>query len=153
MKKIVTPVQSDLGTHDAIQSPYGDWRLHEISTLDFTIEVTTLLMMIEYQEVVNFSDIAFKGRDNPLSQRRENCICCNGERYKNCDPSFPGILVKDCPNPFDLPYRLVDGKHRVERAIARGQTKSLFNVITYNRVKLELKPALTKWEEQNHDSR
>lgn len=95
----MTPVQSDLGTHDAIQSPrYGDWRIHEIS-------------------------------------------------------SFPGILVKDCPNPFDLPYRLVDGKHRVERAIAQGQTKSLFNVITYNRVKLELKPALTKWEEQNHDSR
>ena len=148
----MTPVKSDLGTHDAIQSPYGDWRLHEISSLDFTIEVNTLLMMVEFQEVVNFEDIAFKGMDYPLNQRRENCVCCDGERYTNCDPSFPGILIKDCPNPFNLPYRLADGKHRIERLIARGQKKSLFNVITYNRVKSELKPALTQWEDQNRDS-
>ena len=145
----MTPVKFDLGTHDAIQSPrYGDWRLHEISSLDFTIEVTTLMMMIECQEVVNFSDIAWKGKDKSLDDRRENCICCGGKRYTNCDPSFPGILIKDCPNPFGLPYRLVDGKHRVERLIARGQKKSLFNIISYNRVKSELKPALTQWEEQ-----
>ena len=135
----MTAAKFDFGDHAAAYSPhYGDWRLPEIYSLDLKIGVDLLLEMIEYQEVVDFSEIAFKGMDKPLTSRRENCKCCGGRRYVNCDPSIPGILVKDGPNPFDLPYRMVDGKHRIERLIAEGETKSLFNVITYSKVKREL---------------
>ena len=149
----MTAARFKFGDHAAVNSSYyGDWRLPEIYSLDLKIVVDLLLEIVEFQEVVNFSDIAFKGIDKPLTSRRENCACCDGKRYVNCDPSIPGILIKDGPNPFDLPYRMVDGKHRIERLIARGETESLFNVITYDTLKLELKPAVTQWEDQNRDS-
>lgn len=152
-KKIVTAVKFKDEYHAATwHDVYGDWRFFDISEFDLRIETEFLYSLIESEKIINFSDIAWKGKNLHKDLRGKNCFCCGGKRYELCDTSFPGIIVEGAPNPFNLKYRLVDGKHRIEKLISEGKTKSLFNIIKYERVKFNLKPIVEQWEEANRDS-
>lgn len=142
----MTAVKSDLWmrfTSDVnVCDRYGDWRITEITEEDLIIEVGFLLPMISYTKTVKFSDIAWKGKDFPETQRKNNCVCCGGERYRSCDTSFPGILLHNGPNPMGLPYRMMDGKHRVEKMLDDGLHESTFYIIKYDTFKQKFKSEL-----------
>lgn len=117
---------------------FGNWRLDDPLDLDLQIQNSVFLSFIESKEFINFSLIAWKGKNLGLNQRGSNCVCCNGLRYEKCDTKFPGILIKGAPNPFNLPYRLVDGKHRIEKLISEHHEKHLFYILSYDKLKREL---------------
>jgi len=119
-------------THSIRLDPvYGDWRLLDITNKDVRVKIKDLIPLISSQKLVDFGEISFKGRDLPMTMRRMKCVCCDGEYYKNSNIRYPCILVENCPNPHKLKYRMVDGKHRIERMISLGKTEEIFNIITY----------------------
>jgi hypothetical protein len=117
---------------------YGDWRFVDITDLNLQIQNSFFISFIEYEKIVDFSYVAWKGKNLSQNERKDNCICCNGLRYQNCDTSFPGILIRGAPNPFNLEYRMVDGKHRIEKLISQKKSKSLFYIIEYEKIREEI---------------
>ena len=57
-----------------------------------------------------------------------------GTRYEKADPKFPGLLVAGMPNPCQLPYRMIDGRRRLEKLQRRDITQSLFYVFDFSEV-------------------
>ena len=124
------------GRHGFIQSVYGDWR---ISNDDLFMSLNKISHLLEEDKLrlIDFKDIAFKGINLPLSMRRENCICCHGKRFSSCNTDYPGIVtrfIKDIPNPFNKKYRMLDAKHRIEKMLSQGITKSLFYLLDLNEI-------------------
>ena len=78
--------------------------------------------------IVPHKDIFYYGYNYPANKVGNNCICCNGERYRKCSINFPGILVKGF-NPYGLKYRMIDGKHRLMKLINADIKESKFNII------------------------
>lgn len=139
--------------HDAdISENYGDWRFTDITNLSLRIELGFFIPFIAGEKIIKFSDIAWKGMNLPLTMRRENCICCDGFKYRNCDESFSGILLKHAPNPFNLKYRMIDGKHRMEKLLLQGKTKSSFRIVEYKKIKPKLKSILEQIGGNSSDS-
>ena len=73
-------------------------------------------------ETVRFSDICAKpgdwfGGDD-----------FSGRRYEDADARYPGILIHSMPNPCDLPYRMVDGRRRMEKLRRSGLDAGKFYV-------------------------
>lgn len=58
----------------------------------------------------------------------------SGPRYEAADPQFPGLLVAGMPNPCELPYRMVDGRRRLEKLRRFGIPQSQFYVFDYEEV-------------------
>lgn len=117
-----------------VTAAYGDWRIHEVSMSQYVyINLPDLVLPKEPVELSLF-DIAWKGKHLPGKFKGENCICCQGVRYLDCDTSYPGIVVEGINNPYKLPYRLIDGKHRVQRLRDSGEKTGLFYVLTKDQV-------------------
>lgn len=112
-----------------IDRVYGDWR---IGDREADIEMSDIYPLLNDENLleVKFDDIGYKGRDFPPFVWGDGCICCGGERYRNCDYSYPGILVIGMPNPYNKPYSNIDGKHRIMRMISDGLTSAKFHVLT-----------------------
>ena len=118
------------GSHACTVSAYGDWRLSEYEQVLELKHIEHLLTDDRLQDVL-FDDIAWKGMHLPIEQRRDKCICCHGVRYHNCDINYPPILCIHTPNPFNKKYRLLDGKHRMEKMLAQHRFRSRFYVLEY----------------------
>ena len=118
------------GSHACTLSVYGDWRLSPQESKLYLKHIEHLLTDDRLQDVL-FDDIAWKGMHLPIEQRRDKCICCNGVRYFRCDINYPPILCIHTPNPFNKKYRLLDGKHRIEKMLAQHKIKSRFYVLEY----------------------
>lgn len=54
-----------------------------------------------------------------------------GSRFEAADQRYPGILVADMPNPCNLPYRMIDGRRRLEKLQRLGISHSPFFVFEY----------------------
>ena len=54
-----------------------------------------------------------------------------GNRYEAAEVKFPGMLVQDMPNPCDLPYRMIDGRRRMEKLIRAGDVEGPFVVFHF----------------------
>lgn len=54
-----------------------------------------------------------------------------GERFDKADPSIPGMLVRGMGNPLNLPYRMIDGRRRLEKLRRRGLQSADFYVFRY----------------------
>ena len=81
-------------------------------------------------------DIAWKGKQNFPYQSGDKCSCCGGSRYINCDTKYPPIIASNAPNPFNNKYRMIDGRHRIQKLLFNGLTESLFYVFDFD----ELRP-------------
>jgi len=126
-----------------ITPTYGDWRIDKYRNGDqFLVRLDSYIPFLEEQNLntIPFEQIAWKGKNFHWSRRGKYCCCCGGERYYKCDPSIPGIILKGAPNPYNLPYRMVDGKHRIEKLITKNVTESTFYVIDYRTWFETLKP-------------
>ena len=112
---------------------YGDWTIGNGSC---AIKVSDLapLLKPERLKVLEHVDIAWLGC-NLKEGIREDCLCCQGERYKKCDTKYPGIIVQDIPNPFWRKYTLIDGKHRMQKIRASGVTESPFYLLKFLDIK------------------
>lgn len=105
---------------------YGDWALPErkysyIALLDLARKH----MPGKQAEMVRFNEICAKPGDWFGSDDFA------GQRYEAADPRYPGMLIRDMPNPCDLPYRMVDGRRRMEKLRRSGIEEGKFFVFDY----------------------
>lgn len=123
------------GSHACTQSLYGDWRLTERSP--FLEEEIIIMQEIKHLltddklKTVKFLEIAWKGMHFPVDERRDKCICCGGRRYFSCNTNYPPVLCIHTSNPYNKKYRMIDGKHRMEKMVAQGLVSSKFYVLTF----------------------
>jgi len=89
---------------------------------------------------IKLDDIAWKGKDLYPKKSGNNCYCCRGRKYRNCDVKYPLIIAKNASNPFNDKYRMIDGRHRIQKLLLNGYVESLCYVFDY----VELKPFLVE---------
>ena len=119
-----------------VTAAYGDWRIHEVSMgQDVYIDLVKLVLPKE-PTILTLDSVAWKGKHLPDKFTGDNCVCCQGDRYRDCDTSYPGIVVEGISNPYQLPYRLIDGKHRVQKILDSGATSAPFYLLTKREVLL-----------------
>ena len=117
---------------------YGDWRLNKHP---FEIELSQLtpLLTEDRLKTLSLTDIAWKGKHLPDKFRGENCICCGGVRYREADIQYPCIVVEDMPNMYKNKYRLIDGKHRIEKLSSKADCyvltwENICDIITWTSI-------------------
>mgnify|MGYP003657378585 CR=1 FL=1 len=130
------------GVHSATNSSrYGNWCIPEISNNNLYLKLNDIkhLLVREKLRSISFEDICWKGRKLNMDKRGSNCICCNGKRYIkgpfNYDTNHPGIIVKNVSNPLNKKYRMIDGKHRIEKMISENRVKASFFVLNLDEIK------------------
>lgn len=47
------------------------------------------------------------------------------ERLRRADPRFPCVVLAEAENPSDRSYRMIDGKHRVHKLVARSRKDNI----------------------------
>jgi len=113
---------------------YGDWRINDTEIKEgIQLQTITHLLTEDKLETVPHSEICWKGMGVDPSHLR-------GERLENCDSAYPCIVIKDCINPKNLKYRMLDGKHRMYKMSAEGITKSKFYVLERNQIEEYIRP-------------
>lgn len=55
----------------------------------------------------------------------------SGPRFDAADTKYPGMLIRDMPNPCDRAYRMVDGRRRMEKLRREGADGGKFFVLDY----------------------
>jgi|AACY02.2.fsa_nt_gi hypothetical protein len=118
---------------------YGDWRVLNSEELILDIDDIKHLLCDDMIQEVDHEDIAWLGRDLSFENSGPKCICCNGLRYIQCDPTFHGIIVDGAPNPFNKRYRMIDGKHRIAKLTHMNVMRSSFYVFHWEEIKLFFK--------------
>ena len=134
---ILRPLGLDRGsrTHFEMDRIYGDWTLDGQTYHLNLFDLMPLLNDDNGFEYVKLTDIAWKGFDMGMSIRAENCICCNGDKFVNCDSTRPGILLDGVKNLEGRRYRCLDGKHRIEALLSYGIEYGNFYVLTLDQIK------------------
>ena len=72
---------------------------------------------------LSFDLIAFKPPDYPGAE-----WAVSGERYRQADPRYPGFVVEGLANPWNKPYRLIDGRRRLHKMLQAGLASGPFLV-------------------------
>ena len=119
---------------------HGDWRVNNDNSTVLRLSDILHLLTDDIIETVDHDEIGWKGMHLHPHYTTDNCICCNGRRYKTCDIKYPGILSVNAPNPYNKKYRMIDGKHRIAKMLQLGISRSKFYVIEFK----ELIPFLSK---------
>ena len=126
------------GRHDILHSPaYGDWNIGNEVSLIHLKDLEPYLTEDNLQ-TIKHEEIGWKGR-HLTEGIEEDCLCCNGNRYKTCDIKYPGILSLGAPNHYSKKYRMIDGKHRMMKMRKLGITESLFYVLAFEDLKKFIK--------------
>ena len=121
--------------HRADYGPFvGNWRMPE-GVRYLYIQKIVHLLVDDNLRIVPFSEIAWKGKHHFPYGSGDQCPCCNGSKFRNCDPKYPGIIIENAPNPYNNRYRMVDGRHRVQRLMVDGLTEGCFHVLQCEDVK------------------
>ena len=112
-----------------------DWAVdnHPISFI-FVHDVTVRVSPLHLKEV-KFDDIDYAGMENYPHRAGWNCNCCGGTKYVNANILFPGILIDGMNNPNGMRYRMIDGRHRLDKMRFNDMTESKFWVFDYSEVK------------------
>tara|TARA_A100000164_G_C21654585_1_gene651939 strand:+ start:377 stop:790 length:414 start_codon:yes stop_codon:yes gene_type:complete len=129
---MLTTFKKDIlkGYHDCVKSNYyGDWRLFENIN---HIDLERINYLLTETQTLNHEDIAWKGMDLPEEMVTNECICCDGLRYLECNIKYPCIVLNNAVNPHNKKYRLIDGKHRMAKMRKQGITSSKFYVLELN---------------------
>ena len=121
-----------------IDKVYGDWTLNG---KEYYLNLNDLLPVLNDKSGfhrVELNDIAWKGFDLDMSLRADNCICCNGNRFRECIPTMPGVLLEGVENPGGRKYRCLDGKHRIEALLSYEQTIGTFYILNMDHIRYYL---------------
>ena len=124
----------DQYTFFEIDEVYGDWTL---DGKEYYLNIKDLLPILNDENGfhrVKLDDIAWKGFDLDMSFRADNCFCCNGNRFRDCNPTIPGILLEGTSNPGGRKYRCLDGKHRIEALLSYEQTHGSFYILNMDHI-------------------
>ena len=115
---------------------HGNWEFenYKLKTLDLKYIYDNMLTDDRLQ-TIKHTEIAWRGKHHFPYNVGENCQCCKGQAYLKCDPSIPGIIAYNCPNPYNNKYRMLDGRHRLMRHLFEGKTESKFYVFDFNKIK------------------
>ena len=122
----------------SLSSLEGDWRLDGYKKSVIELKKLLPLLTNERLENIKLDDIAWKGKDLYPQKSGNNCYCCGCIKYKRCNTKYPLIIAKNTLNPFDDKYRMIDGRHRIQKLLLNGYTEGLCYVFDY----VELKPFL-----------
>ena len=122
--------------HNSID--YGDWTLDGKECYLNLKDILPVLNEKTGFHRVKLSDIAWKGFDLDMSLRADNCPCCNGNRFRDCNPTMPGILLEGIENPGGRKYRCLDGKHRIEALLSYEQTLGTFYILNVDHIRYYL---------------
>ena len=88
-------------------------------------------------KIISHDRIAWKG----MNLSRELFMkTVDQKRYSDCEITYPGIIAKNAPNPYNLKYRMIDGKHRIAKLRRMGIHRSLFYVLEFGKIEKYLKP-------------
>lgn len=97
----------------------GPWAISDVNTFIPALEVYS---WIERRKIkpkqIRVSDIGHKPTSN---------ILLSSHRYIQADTSMPVILAEGMENPMSKPYRMIDGRHRMLKAINNGS----FSILSY----------------------
>ena len=124
----------DQYTFFEIDEVYGDWTL---DGKEYYLNIKDLLPILNDENGfhrVKLDDIAWKGFDLDMSFRADNCFCCNGNRFRDCNSTIPGILLEGTSNPGGRKYRCLDGKHRIEALLSYEQTHGIFYILNMDHI-------------------
>lgn len=88
---------------------------------------------------LKLKDIAWWGKHHYPNYCGKKCKCCGGIRYLQSNIKYPGVVVKDAPNPYGNPYTLIDGAHRIVKLLNFGVDESWFYVLYWDEVREYLK--------------
>ena len=116
---------------------YSDWALpgREYSYISMR-DLARQLLTDRIPQAVELKDICANpgdwfGRDD-----------FSGPRFEQADPKHPGLLVGNMPNPCDLPFRMIDGRRRLEKLRRQGAHNGEFIVFEY----VEVEPFIFDFE-------
>ena len=84
----------------AVTSLQGDWRLDGYQKSVIELKHLMPLLINERLENIKLDDIAWKGKDLYPQKSGNNCYCCFGEKYRNCDTKYPLIIAKNASDVF-----------------------------------------------------
>lgn len=89
------------------------WQIDDnIYTLDEKLLFNYVKINKTIATVINFDDIAYR-----------TDIDRGSYRYFKANVSYP-LMVTQMSNPYNKPYRLIDGKHRIHKLMDQGLTQS-----------------------------
>ena len=101
----------------------NDWELESIGPA--RIITSKLYPLIKYKKLnpieLYLDEVAYKPLDN---------IDVDSVRYKLADINYPLFVIEGMHNPYNKPYRLIDGRHRLLKQLNEGKTKFLFYIFT-----------------------
>ena len=125
----VEPINRELkGFHICdISDEYGDWRINEKNNMKLDLKYLRYLLTEDKLKKISHKEICWKGMDDVNAEQQ-------GKRYKECDIEFPCILLINAPNPKNMKYRMIDGKHRMAKMKKQNINKSSFFVLEYDDV-------------------
>ena len=111
-----------MGSHASFHLIHGDWRLPPLDP-----ERTWLIWLEPLFERTSGRRPEALDLDQ-VCHRRE---VVSEDRLAGCDPEIPGIVLRGAANPCGLPYRLIDGNHRLHRLRAAGRRHGPFFVLEF----------------------
>ena len=122
--------------HKATANEDGNWEIDDKRFCLIDLKEVAKLLNNNRLQKIKLDDIAWKGKHNFPYLSGNKCSCCNGSRYINCDIRYPPIIASSAPNPYNNKYRMIDGRHRIQKMLFGGLKESLFYVFDFD----ELRP-------------
>jgi hypothetical protein len=109
-------------------SIYGDWGLPGLVCAYLNLDKLVRWMPQRTPQTIAFDKICAK----PENWSGTNDY--GGQRFRKADVTFPGLLVHGMPNPCKLPYRMIDGRRRLEKMRRAGRVDAEFLVFEFEEV-------------------
>ncbi|MBT3531004.1 MAG: hypothetical protein HOF74_09680 [Gammaproteobacteria bacterium] len=108
-------------------SMFGDWALpgRKYSYLAL-LDLAKKHMPERKPQKVDFNQICWKPADWLGGDD------FSGKRFDMADTKYPGLLVRDMPNPCDRPFRMVDGRRRLEKMQRQGLSAGWYFIFEYS---------------------
>ena len=108
-----------------------DWRLSSKQTKVLGVWIRELIPLCKHSNLfeIPLDQIAYVSMHLSYDEFWGDKSISNADK-KTVDQSYPCIVVSELRNPANLPYVLLDGRHRITEMKKSGMTSSKFYVIS-----------------------
>ena len=111
-------------TNYDVITPQDDWRISDKQNIPVGVFIKNLIPLCQDILEIQLDQIAYTGMHLSFEEFYKQ------SEYRDVDLSYPGIVIPGLRNPSNLPYVLIDGRHRITEMKINGMTSSKFYVIT-----------------------